>query len=100
MLAVHLFPHGGDRHSKEFQERSSDLLKARECGLGRKIREIRYFFRASHDHACALERAADLLHGTRIPTATLAQFAVCTRWGMIGADVRPDWSPHVNKPRV
>ena len=24
-------------------------------------------------------------------------FSVC---GMIGADVRPDWSPHVNKPHV
>jgi hypothetical protein len=25
---------------------------------------------------------------------------VCTRCGMIGADVRPDWGPHVNKRRV
>jgi len=25
---------------------------------------------------------------------------VCTRCGMIGADVRPDWSPHVNKRHV
>jgi hypothetical protein len=25
---------------------------------------------------------------------------VCTKCGLIGADVRPDWSPHVNKPRV
>jgi hypothetical protein len=24
---------------------------------------------------------------------------VCTRCGMIGADVRPDWGPHVNKRR-
>jgi hypothetical protein len=22
---------------------------------------------------------------------------VCTKCGMIGADVQPDWSPHVNK---
>jgi hypothetical protein len=25
---------------------------------------------------------------------------VCTRWGLVGADVRPDWSPHVNKRRI
>jgi len=25
---------------------------------------------------------------------------VCTRCGYIGADVRPDWSPHVNKRHV
>jgi uncharacterized C2H2 Zn-finger protein len=25
---------------------------------------------------------------------------VCTKCGMIGADVRPDWSPHVNKRHV
>jgi hypothetical protein len=25
---------------------------------------------------------------------------VCTRCGMIGADVRPDWGPHVNKRHV
>jgi uncharacterized C2H2 Zn-finger protein len=24
----------------------------------------------------------------------------CTRCGHIGADVRPDWSPHVNKRHV
>jgi hypothetical protein len=24
---------------------------------------------------------------------------VCTRCGLIGADVRPDWRPHINKPR-
>jgi hypothetical protein len=25
---------------------------------------------------------------------------VCTRCGHLGADVRPDWAPHVNKPHV
>jgi hypothetical protein len=25
---------------------------------------------------------------------------VCTGWGMIGADVRPDWGPHVNKQHI
>jgi hypothetical protein len=28
---------------------------------------------------------------------SLCRRMVCTRCGMIGADVRPDWSPHVNK---
>jgi hypothetical protein len=25
---------------------------------------------------------------------------VCTRCGQVGADVRPDWSPHINKRHV
>jgi hypothetical protein len=25
---------------------------------------------------------------------------VCTQCGMIGADVRPDWGPHVNKRHI
>jgi hypothetical protein len=35
-----------------------------------------------------------------ISVRSLCRRMVCTRCGMIGADVRPDWSPHVNKPRV
>jgi hypothetical protein len=31
------------------------------------------------------------------PIRPLVARMVCTRCGMIGADVRPDWSPHVNK---
>jgi hypothetical protein len=31
------------------------------------------------------------------PVRSLCRRMVCTRCGMIGADVRPDWSPHVNK---
>src|ERR1700738_1519263 len=34
------------------------------------------------------------------PLQSLCRRMVCTRCGMIGADVRPDWSPHVNKRRV
>jgi uncharacterized C2H2 Zn-finger protein len=30
---------------------------------------------------------------------SLCSRMVCTRCGMIGADVRPDWSSHVNKRR-
>jgi hypothetical protein len=34
------------------------------------------------------------------PVRSLCGRMVCTECGMIGADVRPDWSPHVNKRRV
>ena len=34
------------------------------------------------------------------PVRSLCRRMVCTKCGMIGADVRPDWSPHVNKRRV
>jgi len=33
-----------------------------------------------------------------LPVRSLCGRMVCTVCGMIGADVRPDWSPHVNKP--
>jgi hypothetical protein len=31
---------------------------------------------------------------------SLGSRMVCTRCGHVGADVRPDWGPHVNKRRV
>ena len=31
------------------------------------------------------------------PVRSLCSRMVCTRGGMIGADVRPDWSPHTNQ---
>jgi hypothetical protein len=31
------------------------------------------------------------------PVRSLCPKMVCTAWGLIGADVRPDWSPHTNK---
>jgi hypothetical protein len=34
------------------------------------------------------------------PVRSLCQRMVCTQCGMIGADVRPDWGPHVNKRHV
>ena len=34
------------------------------------------------------------------PVRSLCHRMVCTRCGVIGADVRPDWGPHVNKPRI
>jgi hypothetical protein len=35
-----------------------------------------------------------------MPVRPLCARMVCTRCGMIDADVRPDWSLHVNKKRV
>jgi hypothetical protein len=35
-----------------------------------------------------------------MPVRSLCPRMVCTKCGMIGADVRPDWGPHVNKRRV
>jgi hypothetical protein len=35
-----------------------------------------------------------------LPIRSLCGRMVCTRCGYIGADVRPDWSPHVNKRHV
>jgi hypothetical protein len=33
------------------------------------------------------------------PVRSLCPHMVCTRCGLIGADVRPDWSPHTNPKR-
>jgi hypothetical protein len=33
------------------------------------------------------------------PIRQLGECMVCTRCGRLGADVRPDWSPHTNKKR-
>ena len=32
-----------------------------------------------------------------IPVRSLCSRMVCTHCGLIGADVRPDWSPHINQ---
>jgi hypothetical protein len=32
-----------------------------------------------------------------VPVRSLCPRMVCTACGLIGADVRPDWSPHTNK---
>jgi hypothetical protein len=39
-------------------------------------------------------------HLPDVPVRSLCRRMVCTRCGMIGADVRPDWEPHVNKRHV
>ena len=35
-----------------------------------------------------------------LPVRSLCGRMVCTKCGMVGADVRPDWSPHTNKRYV
>ena len=34
------------------------------------------------------------------PVRSLCARMICTQCGYIGADVRRDWSPHVNKPHA
>jgi hypothetical protein len=48
-------------------------------------------------HSAAIN--ADWLPGD-MPVRSLCPRMVCTRCGMIGADVRPDWGPHVNRRHV
>jgi hypothetical protein len=54
-------------------------------------------------HGCRDHHSATL-NGNWLPDDTavrsLCSRMVCTRCGMLGADVRLDWSPHVNKRRV
>ena len=40
MLAVHLFPHGGDRHSKDFQEKVSLIPSKLSSVLGSAANSI------------------------------------------------------------
>jgi ribosomal protein S27AE len=44
------------------------------------------------------------MNANHMPDDTLIRLLgsrmVCTRCGYVGADVRPDWSPHVNKRHV
>src|SRR3984893_1437748 len=47
------------------------------------------------NHSATLN--ADCLPGDT-PLRSLCPMMVCTACGLIGADVRPDWSPHTNRP--
>jgi hypothetical protein len=37
------------------------------------------------------------MNADHLPDETVRSRMVCTRCGHVGADVRPDWGPHVNK---
>ena len=75
------------------------------CNIIARIAGFRSF---AHDGAhplARLTRPARLLHLWTLPpddtpVRSLCSRIVCTQCGMIGADVRPHWGPHVNKRRV
>jgi hypothetical protein len=58
-----------------------DLLVYRQSGLC--------------NHGAVLN--ANWLPDENAPVRSLSERMVCTAPGLIGADVRPDWSPHTNR---
>ena len=78
--------------------------------LARKHPPVQGAFRGSSPHSqidiCQLTRIDFQCQAIRpcgadeTPVRSLCSRMVCTRRGMIGADVRPDWGPHVNKRHV
>ena len=65
---------------------------------GHGCRDLLVYCSSGRCHHSASMNADWLSNAT--PVRSLCRRMVCTRCGMIGADVRPDWGPHVNKPRV
>jgi hypothetical protein len=65
---------------------------------GHGCRDLLVYCNSGRCHHSASMNADWLSDAT--PVRSLCRRMVCTRCGMIGADVRPDWAPHVNKPRL
>ena len=65
---------------------------------GHGCRDLLVYCNSGRCHHSATMNADWLSNET--PVRSLCRRMVCTKCGMIGADVRPDWSPHVNKRRV
>ena len=61
-------------------------------------RDLLVYCDSGHCHHSATMNADWL--PDRTPVRSLWPRMVCTVCGYVGADVRPDWSPHVNKPHV
>jgi hypothetical protein len=62
---------------------------------GHGCRELLVYCNSNRCHHSATINADWLSDET--PVRSLCRRMVCTKCGMIGADVRPDWSPHVNR---
>jgi hypothetical protein len=77
------------------------VLLGRVAGSGRfrshGCRDLLVYCSSGRCHHSARINADWLPDETSV--RSLCARMVCTRCGMIGADVRPDWGPHVNKPR-
>ena len=79
----------------------------RKRRLARKHPPVQGAFRGSSPYSqidiCQLTRIDFQCQAIRpcgadeTPVRSLCSRMFCTRRGMIGADVRPDWGPHVNK---
>jgi hypothetical protein len=65
---------------------------------GHGCRDLLVYCSSGRCHHCATMNADWLPDAT--PVRSLCHRMVCTCCGMIGADVRPDWGPHVNKRHV
>jgi hypothetical protein len=66
--------------------------------LNRDVRDLLVYCVSGRCHHSATLKGDWL--SDEMPVRSLASRIVYTRCGMIGADVRPDWGPHVNKRRV
>ena len=66
------------------------------CGHG--CRDLLVYCNSGRCHHSATLNADWL--SDEIPVPSLCRRMVCIKCGMIGADVRPDWSPHVDKRHV
>ena len=80
------------RKSETFEPVTLGHIRSHGC------RDLLVYCDSGRCHHSALMNADWLSDET--PVRSLCPRMVCTRCGMIGADVRPDWSPHVNKRRV
>jgi hypothetical protein len=65
---------------------------------GHGCRDLLVYCNSGRCHHSATMNADWLSDET--PVRSLCRRMVCTKCGMIGADVRPDWTPHVNNRRV
>jgi hypothetical protein len=65
---------------------------------GHGCRDLLVYWRSGRCHHSATISGDCFPDG--LPVRSLCRRMACTRCGYIGADVRPDWSPHVNKRRV
>jgi hypothetical protein len=61
-------------------------------------RDLLVYCASGRCHHSATLNADWLSDATQV--RSLCPRMVCTRCGMLGADVRPDWGPHVNKRHV
>lgn len=80
------------RNSESFEPVTMGHIRSHGC------RDLLVYCDSGRCHHSALMNADGL--PDEMPVRSLCPRMVCTQCGMIGADVRPDWGPHVNKRHV